>query len=241
MKKNNRRGFTLVELLAVIVILAILMVSAGAGVMATMNNSKINTFKNEVLQVANAASNAYSDISMNSDTAVSNNMLVTSDDGAYQGMCITLSGLVNNGFLEKDLTAYGGVVLVEVPYNGGKTVYNIWMHNNQYGVDGLEKDIVNKMKFDNNMNATSTIFGTTLYTYAGASKSTSATGGKGNGKGIVTTLQGIRNIVKKTNGAETGLQSTDKTGVTIHSVTSDRGGQGTGRSYTLTCINKRVS
>ena len=40
----NKKGFTLVELLAVIVILAILMVSAGAGVMSTMNNSKINTY-----------------------------------------------------------------------------------------------------------------------------------------------------------------------------------------------------
>ena len=67
MKKNNRRGFTLVELLAVIVILAILMVSAGAGVMTTMNNSKINTFKNEVLTAVNSAENMYSQISMNGE------------------------------------------------------------------------------------------------------------------------------------------------------------------------------
>ena len=60
--KNNRKGFTLVELLAVIVILAILMVSAGAAVMSTLNNARVNTFKNEALSAISVADNLYTEI-----------------------------------------------------------------------------------------------------------------------------------------------------------------------------------
>ena len=235
---NNRKGFTLVELLAVIVILAILMVSAGAGVMSVMNNSKINSFRNEVLTAIDSANRMYSEVSTLGDAS----LLKTSSDNAYSGMCVTLSGLVNNGFLEKDLTNYGGVVLIEVPYDGGKTLYNVWMHNNQYGVDGLEKDFVSKAKFKKDNNTTGT-FATSGYTYSGdtavATPSTST--GAGNGIGIVTRIEGIKEIVKLAQGAEINLQSVDKT-PTLHSIASARGGAGSGRTYTsIKCINAKLS
>ena len=47
MKKLNKKGFTLVELLAVIVVLALLMVVATSSIGGALNNSKKNALKTE--------------------------------------------------------------------------------------------------------------------------------------------------------------------------------------------------
>lgn len=245
MKKNNRRGFTLVELLAVIVILAILMVSAGAGVMTTMNNSKINTFKNEVLTAINSSEDMYSQISMNGEHY--RDYIVTSDgDATHAGLCVTFAGLVNNGFMNKDVSTYGGVVLVEVPFDGGQTKYMVWAHNSAYGVPGVEKNKINKLKFSKGNNAgISTAINTSAHTNNGNAGSV----------GIVTNLNGIKSLtaaaygnangtgeVTKPSGTTCNSTSTSPgcngTKVTLESKT-DRGG--TGNTYTnIRCINVKI-
>ena len=55
MKKLNKKGFTLVELLAVIAILAILMVIAIPGVLTLFNNAKDNAFRTELQSIVKAA------------------------------------------------------------------------------------------------------------------------------------------------------------------------------------------
>ena len=57
MKKN--KGFTLVELLAVIVILAIIMIIAIPAVLQTMNSARQKTFREYVTKVFNAANSSY--------------------------------------------------------------------------------------------------------------------------------------------------------------------------------------
>lgn len=57
--KNNRKGFTLVELLAVIVILAIIMIIAIPAVLSTMEQARQKTFSEYVTKVHNAANNFY--------------------------------------------------------------------------------------------------------------------------------------------------------------------------------------
>ena len=57
MKKN--KGFTLVELLAVIVILAIIMIIAIPAVLQTMQSARQKTFKEYVTKVYSAGQNAY--------------------------------------------------------------------------------------------------------------------------------------------------------------------------------------
>ena len=240
----NRKGFTLVELLAVIVILAILMVSAGAGVMATMNNSKINTFKNEVLTMIDGAKNMYSEISMNMGNTAK---YMKSDKGSnYQGMCVSLKGLVANGYLDKDISTYGGVILVEVPYDGGETKYMAWVHNSQYGVNGIEKNQINKLKFKKTNNADVTNGGTTA-----DAKSTN-----GGAVGIVTELGGINLVISEAQGEAktTAMQrgggtasngyigSSSTVGpklATIKSIDGNRGG--TGATYeNIPCINSSL-
>ena len=146
--KNNRKGFTLVELLAVIVILAILMVSAGAAVMSTLNNAKVNTFKNEALSAINVADNMYTEISMNPTD--SSTYLKNSNDNNYKGMCVTLQGLVANGYLNKDLKegAVRGVVLIEIPFDGGATKRTIWMTDGTYALTGIEQGKISSLRYN---------------------------------------------------------------------------------------------
>ena len=58
MKKLNNQGFTLVELLAVIVVLALLMVVATSSIGGALNNAKKNSLKTEAQKMLTAA---YSD------------------------------------------------------------------------------------------------------------------------------------------------------------------------------------
>ena len=59
MVKLNKKGFTLVELLAVIVVLAIIMIIAIPSVMGTMNDAQRGTFKIFSEKVLNKAQESY--------------------------------------------------------------------------------------------------------------------------------------------------------------------------------------
>ena len=64
----NKKGFTLVELLAVIAILAILVIIALPNVLKMFNDSKKNSFINEVREVFKTAQNQYMASQINSTT-----------------------------------------------------------------------------------------------------------------------------------------------------------------------------
>ena len=105
-----------------------------------------NTFKNEVLTMIDASSITYSYASMMGD--IDENYFTSSDDDEYAGFCVTLEALVKNGYLQKDITNYGGVFLIEVPYDGGVTYYTSWVHNGKLGVNGVEKNMINRLQLN---------------------------------------------------------------------------------------------
>lgn len=221
-KNNNRKGFTLVELLAVIVILAILMVAAGAAVMSTMNNAKVNNFKNEALTALDTAELLFSELSMDPSNEGSG-IIKKSTDATYKGVCVTLQGLVTNGYLEKNLNSnlIRGLVLVEQPIAGGETKYSIWMSDGTYGIPGYEKNSISSLR--------------------------SKDGNNDAKKGIVTNTDGIIDPVLYT---AYGTNSTakdfnaDKTTAThnyasLSAATTANGG--TGKTYTdIKCINAQL-
>ena len=248
---KHNKGFTLTELLAVIVILAILMTSAGAAIISTVNKSKINTFKNEVVTMMDSAEHMYSEIAM---TPAYYAKYVRQDNSKTAvAICVTLPGLVNNGYLEKDIRAYAGVFVVEVPNNGGESSVTAWVHNSQYGVNGLEKKMINRSRFKTSNN-------TEHFRQSGGPRTNCNASEKSCGPiGIVTNLEGLKKVIKNAYGKNdanqvglpsgliNGISTTSGPWITDPSNPSDalvlyaeRGGSG--RKYNkIPCINTKLS
>ena len=76
--KLNRNGFTLVELLAVIVILAVLALVAMPNVTKLMENSRKNAFVTETIEFAKQATTAYTDLQISGSVASSADLYMPS-------------------------------------------------------------------------------------------------------------------------------------------------------------------
>lgn len=118
MKKNitNARGFTLVELLAVIVVLAIVILLALQAVMPALSSAKKQVFALE----ANGAIEAAQTYFMNNNLTGSGQSLPVNDGGAR---CVPIQTLIDGGFSDLDPESYSGRVLVKK--SGNIYVYNV--------------------------------------------------------------------------------------------------------------------
>ena len=140
MKTLNKKGFTLVELLAVIVILAIIILFALPAVIGTMETARAGTFKNEVNAVIADFQTAFSRETMMSSTEVKN---VTVNGDAYRYMCMTLKQLYESGYSEKSQfaaanTKYAGYYQAFIPANGtASATYVIRFTNGQFTINDL--------------------------------------------------------------------------------------------------------
>ena len=76
MKKLNRKGFTLVELLAIIVILAVILVVAIPPILDAMDNSKRKSLENSAKSVASGWSNNIAAAQLDSSTLSDNQKAV---------------------------------------------------------------------------------------------------------------------------------------------------------------------
>ncbi len=131
MKKTNK-GFTLVELLAVIVILAIIMIIAIPAVLQTMQSARQKTFKEYVTKVYTAAQNSYlSDSTLGEGTSGGKGYSVSMKDRTCKGYDVATGlGLSSVG-------TYTGAVLV-CPGNGTGDKINILvrLQDGNYNTNG---------------------------------------------------------------------------------------------------------
>lgn len=126
MKKiaKNKKGFTLVELLAVIVVLAIIILIAMPSVMSAMDKARKNSLVTEIAEIAKIAQTAYADDSMGTG--------ITSK-------CYSLQELVDNGYMDKKMKDYSGAVYLSVDKDG-KVISKIRISNGIYQYSGNVKD-----------------------------------------------------------------------------------------------------
>jgi len=118
---KNNKGFTLVELLAVIVILAVIILIAVNAVIPQMNKARKNSFVDEVAVYAQAAEKAYVSDQINDSDPVT---------------CFTIGGSgeneLNGNYVKKADSQYKGKVIL----NADGSLNTIYLKNKNYMIIG---------------------------------------------------------------------------------------------------------
>lgn len=148
MKRNiNKKGFTLVELLAVIVILAVLALVAMPNVTRLMNDSRKNAFITEVENFVTYAQTSYTNSQISGTVPKGpDESLITGqmfNNVSYDYYCVSYAKLVSGGFIQKSNgDNYKGVFEIYMPTDGTSSKTVIYMSNGNYQINGLS---VNKL------------------------------------------------------------------------------------------------
>ena len=128
-KENMVRGFTLVELLAVIVVLAIVMLLAVQAVLPQMTIARKNAFAIEANAVIEAAQ------SYVVTEALTSNLIISES-----GLCVSTDVLAD-GYWKGDVSKYNGFVMI-IPKESTQTnyLYKVYLTNQKYMANGLGID-----------------------------------------------------------------------------------------------------
>ena len=135
MKNLNKKGFTLVELLSVIVILSVVVLIATNAVIPMMSGAKKQVLATEANKFITTAKTLYV------------NQKITGTK------CYSYEEIINSNLIEKNDEAYSGSVLIEE--NNGKYSYKIWLSNGTNMVDGKSPDITSDDVIDSSDEASS--------------------------------------------------------------------------------------
>jgi len=127
---SGKKGFTLVELLAVIVVLGIVMVLATTTVLPLMQKSQKSALATEANSLVEAASQVVSLVSIGEYDGTYNGKTASDYSDGY---CFTVTDLVNAGLWKKtDTTEYAGFVIVKKSDNN--YTYSVSLNNGTYAV-----------------------------------------------------------------------------------------------------------
>ena len=148
---KNRKGFTLVELLAVIVVLAIIILIALPAVLNSMEKARRNSFAIEANEFVKAAETGYSmavlnglpagkDINLNKEDDTTEN---DNEEGEHVSRyCVNFSDLKTGGFIKKDDKSYGGIVILDIAEDGDVKT-KVTLTNNSHSVKEIEGTVEN--------------------------------------------------------------------------------------------------
>ena len=146
---RNNKGFTLVELLAVIVILAVVMLIAVTAVGPVMVRARKSALADEGGFLVDAAKTAYQAEQFNEDSPIN----------ASTSVCFDLKWLYSEGYYEKGAAddSYQGSALVSV--NDGKYTYKYWITNGAYIFENATPGKVSANNATNGSSASNTCGG----------------------------------------------------------------------------------
>ena len=120
---KNRKGFTLVELLAVIVVLAIIILIAMPAVLSAMEKARKNALKTEASEIVKVAQTAYTALAMENKISGTK-------------YCFSIKYLADNKFMEKTIntnTDHGSVLIT---LQNDRVDYKVWLSNGSYYING---------------------------------------------------------------------------------------------------------
>ena len=106
MVNKNNKGFTLVELLAVIVVLAIIMIIALQAVMPRMEEARKSVFAIETNAAIKSAQTYFTNQSLKANVSGFPSVIGKTN-------CVSVSTLIDEGYSELNKTSYSGKVIVK--------------------------------------------------------------------------------------------------------------------------------
>ena len=134
---NNNHGFTLVELLAVIVVLAIVMLVAVQSVLPQMEKARRRTLALDAQTAIEAANTYFMNNSLSDPTKG-----FPASTGKSNGRCVAVKTLVDNAYFSTKGN-YDGSVLVYK--EGNQYLFEVWLHKEQLMIPGAGVDEANKV------------------------------------------------------------------------------------------------
>lgn len=143
MNNMNRKGFTLVELLAVIVILAVLALVAMPNVTKLMESSRKNAFVTETIEFAKQATTAYTDMQISGSVAGGADLYMPSTTFQYKQLdynyfCISYARLAQSYISKSNGDDYKGIIEMFIPTSTnttGKSVTLVSITNGKYAAN----------------------------------------------------------------------------------------------------------
>lgn len=143
-KIKEKLTFSKIEILFIIVLIALVIVAGITVFSITTQNKNISNFKKDSSYLISYAKNAYASFKMTDKT----DFITVGSDGQTKGMCITINGLKENGFLTKDYNDWNGYVVIEEAPNN-RYNYGIWVTNKKYVIDGYDSEKINDLSLKN--------------------------------------------------------------------------------------------
>ncbi|MCI8671079.1 MAG: prepilin-type N-terminal cleavage/methylation domain-containing protein [Bacilli bacterium] len=137
MEKLNKKGFTLVELLSVIVILSVVVLIATNAVIPMMSNAKKQVLATEANTILGTAKSMYA------------------NDGASGSKCYSYNDVIKSGLITKSDEGYNGSFLIESNGNGGYNI-KVWLSNGTNLIDGKSPDITSDDVIESSEEASTT-------------------------------------------------------------------------------------
>ena len=130
---KEKLTFSKIEILFMVVMVALVIIAGITVFSITTRNQNIKNIKDDAASLISAAKNAHASFVMSEKTS----HIYLNSDGVTKGMCITVKGLKENGFLTKDYENWEGYIVIEEGPNK-KFNYSIWGTNKKYVIDGYD-------------------------------------------------------------------------------------------------------
>lgn len=144
MNKKDKLTFSKIEILFMIVMVALVILVGITIFTLTTQKRNVKNFQDGSEYLISFAKNAYSAIKMTGNT----DYIVTGSDGSTKGMCITIKGLKDNDFLQKEYDDWEGYIVIEESANK-KYNYSIWATNQKYVLNGYDSSKIKELTTDN--------------------------------------------------------------------------------------------